>query len=419
MVHPTQLQSPYAIPAKLARISIMRKGRMRSFSVRPWLAILGLGSFGLFMAAYIGATAYLICRDDLLGTAVSRQVAMQYAYEERIAALRSEIDRMASRNIVQATNVEERLALLLERQAQIAERQSELDAVVARAHASGIEVAELIPAPVSPAVQPEQSPALAYAPIAPAVDDIITGTLLAPAAGETGAGEMKLRGVLNDVESSIDATHEQQSAVLDILSAAAAGEAERLSSALEPIGVEITDREEPQGGPYIPTAGMHFVERAAVLRSILDDIERLRSQAAEMPLARPVASTTISSRFGYRTDPFLHRPGFHAGIDFIAAYGSEIRATGSGTVTFADWNGGYGKMIEIRHANGLVTRYGHLSVIFVKPGVKVRSGDVIGRVGSSGRSTGPHLHYETRRSGSAVNPSIYLAAGRALRGEAH
>ena len=133
-----------------------------------------------------------------------------------------------------------------------------------------------------------------------------------------------------------------------------------------------------------------------------------------MPIGVPVAASGISSRFGYRMDPFLNRPALHAGLDFVAAAGTEVRATAPGIVVSADWNGGYGRMVEIEHLNGLSTRYAHLSAILVSTGEHVAAGAPIGRVGSTGRSTGPHLHYETRRNGNAVNPALYLSAGRTL-----
>ena len=101
----------------------------------------------------------------------------------------------------------------------------------------------------------------------------------------------------------------------------------------------------------------------------------------------------------------------HTGIDFRGDTGDPIRATASGTVTIAGWSGGYGKMVEIDHGNGLVTRYGHLSETDVDVGDTVRAGAVVGRLGSTGRSTGPHLHYEVRVKGEAVDPQKYLDAG--------
>jgi murein DD-endopeptidase MepM/ murein hydrolase activator NlpD len=127
----------------------------------------------------------------------------------------------------------------------------------------------------------------------------------------------------------------------------------------------------------------------------------------------PLNAEVVSSGYGYRVDPFLNRRAFHTGLDFPAPAGTLVRATASGTVAAAGWDGGYGQMVEVRHQNGIATRYGHLSAILVSEGVVIEAGTPIGRVGSTGRSTGPHLHYETRRDGETVNPRIFLAAGRA------
>jgi murein DD-endopeptidase MepM/ murein hydrolase activator NlpD len=119
----------------------------------------------------------------------------------------------------------------------------------------------------------------------------------------------------------------------------------------------------------------------------------------------------MSSPFGMRMDPFVKGPAIHTGIDMRGDSGDPVRATANGTVTTAGVNGGYGKMVEIDHGNGLSTRYGHLSAIDVTVGQVVRLGQTIGKIGSTGRSTGPHLHYETRVDGDAVDPQKYLRAG--------
>jgi murein DD-endopeptidase MepM/ murein hydrolase activator NlpD len=115
-----------------------------------------------------------------------------------------------------------------------------------------------------------------------------------------------------------------------------------------------------------------------------------------------------------RMDPFLGRPAVHTGIDLRGETGEPVRATATGHVTIAGREGGYGNMVEINHGNGLATRYGHLSQINVKIGQVVRIGEVVGRIGSTGRSTGPHLHYETRINGDAVDPQKFLRAGLRL-----
>jgi len=123
------------------------------------------------------------------------------------------------------------------------------------------------------------------------------------------------------------------------------------------------------------------------------------------------SSPTFTSGFGVRSDPFLGRPAMHTGLDFRAATGDPVRATANGKVVSSGWAGGYGRMVEIDHGNGLSTRYGHLSEIGVKVGDQIKIGQVIGAVGSTGRSTGPHLHYETRIDGDAVDPQKFLRAG--------
>src|SRR5262249_42700654 len=119
--------------------------------------------------------------------------------------------------------------------------------------------------------------------------------------------------------------------------------------------------------------------------------------------------------FGVRHDPLIGIPAMHAGLDFRAPSGSPALATAPGTVVTAGWNGGYGRMVEIDHGNGFSTRYAHLSKIHVKVGQKVATGDTVGDVGSTGRSTGPHLHYEIRRNGDIVDPVGFLKAGSKLK----
>ena len=114
--------------------------------------------------------------------------------------------------------------------------------------------------------------------------------------------------------------------------------------------------------------------------------------------------------FGKRSDPFSGDPAFHAGVDISVPQGTPVRTTADGIVVEAQWDGGFGKLVVIDHANGIRTYYGHLSRIDVIPGQEVRMGQVVGGSGSTGRSTAPHLHYEVRIGGSPVNPYPYLAS---------
>lgn len=133
--------------------------------------------------------------------------------------------------------------------------------------------------------------------------------------------------------------------------------------------------------------------------------------ASAVPSVPPVTEMKLTSSFGYRSDPFRGRRAMHQGLDIPGAIGTPIYATADGYVGRAGRYGGYGNLIELEHGNGVQTRYGHLSAIMVQPGSRVSRGDIIGRMGSTGRSTGSHLHYEVRLDGEAVDPMPYVQSG--------
>lgn len=142
---------------------------------------------------------------------------------------------------------------------------------------------------------------------------------------------------------------------------------------------------------------------------LLSDLLLDRSLAAETrPTGRPVESGWISSSYGRRTDPITGKRSLHEGIDFAGKSGSDILAVASGVVVFAGDKDGYGLLVEIDHGNGLSTRYGHNSKLLVHEGEVVKQGQTIALLGSTGRSTGPHVHFEVLRDGRHVNPARYL-----------
>ncbi len=130
--------------------------------------------------------------------------------------------------------------------------------------------------------------------------------------------------------------------------------------------------------------------------------------AISVPSSKPVNTATFTSGFGVRSDPFRGAAAMHAGIDLAGPMGTPVYATADGVVDRAEWSGGYGNMVEIDHGKGLQTRFGHLSRILVHDGQKVTRGTLIALMGSTGRSTGSHLHYEVRIDGRAVNPIPFL-----------
>lgn len=179
-----------------------------------------------------------------------------------------------------------------------------------------------------------------------------------------------------------------------------------------------------QGGPaepqdlhgYEPPDFMRELDNLSMLlddrerqMSVLEDLLLDRTLAARgQPIGRPVANGWLSSYYGKRTDPFSGRPSMHYGVDFAGKYGADILAVAPGVVTWAGKRYGYGNMIEINHGNGYMTRYGHNQKNLVKVGETVKRGQVIGKMGSSGRSTGPHVHYEVLRNGRPVDPTHYM-----------
>lgn len=161
-----------------------------------------------------------------------------------------------------------------------------------------------------------------------------------------------------------------------------------------------------EGGPYIalndPRAGMLAHQR----------LEELQKLAKNLPLASPLSQYQLGSDYGARVDPINHRESFHPGLDMDAPYRSAVYSTGAGVVIFTGNMDSYGKVVEIDHGNGIITRYAHLHRILVAKGQKVGLHTPIAELGSTGRSTGPHLHYEVRVDGQTVDPAKFMQAGK-------
>ncbi|WP_379923021.1 M23 family metallopeptidase [Erythrobacter sp. R86502] len=207
----------------------------------------------------------------------------------------------------------------------------------------------------------------------------------------------------------------RQLAFVERLTRFADARALRAEAAMRKLDLDPTllsrETRQAMGGPFEPVAGGTSIDprferlglslaRMAVLERALDGI----------PQVVPASVENITSGFGYRRDPFNNRGAMHAGIDFRGATGSPIYAAATGRVTFAGTKSGYGQAIEITHGNGMLTRYAHLSRIDVAVGQQIAAGTTIGGLGSTGRSTGPHLHFEVRINDRAVNPRPFLEA---------
>ena len=173
------------------------------------------------------------------------------------------------------------------------------------------------------------------------------------------------------------------------------------------------------GGPYIPLQGQPGLnsslhQQLYRISTNLDRLSGLSKSLAKIPLALPIHDYSITSDFGVRLDPFKKRAAFHSGVDFGATTGTPVHSTLGGTVTQAGYKGPYGLVIEIDHGNGFKTRYGHLARSRVRTGQRVEFQQHIGDAGNSGRSTGPHLHYEIWFDGKVRNPAAFLDAGKQI-----
>ena len=164
------------------------------------------------------------------------------------------------------------------------------------------------------------------------------------------------------------------------------------------------------GGPFEPVEAVRAADpNFKALFNSWARLDSLEQGTVAIPSTEPVRGTSFTSGYGVRSDPFKGRAAMHAGIDLAGPIGTPIYATADATVGRSEYNsGGYGNLVELEHGHGIQTRYGHLSKSMVVAGQKVKRGDMIGLMGSTGRSTGSHLHYEVRIDGKAVNPVPFL-----------
>jgi murein DD-endopeptidase MepM/ murein hydrolase activator NlpD len=178
------------------------------------------------------------------------------------------------------------------------------------------------------------------------------------------------------------------------------------------LGGPLIEGNDPRALAAVLDVDEAFAERIQHAANDLSDLHNLADVAQALPLAQPTVNTRQASGFGVRIDPFTGRPAFHPGLDFAGPIMTPVHATAPGVVSFTGVRNGYGNVVEIDHGHGLKTRFAHLAAISVSVGQHVAIGERLGGIGSTGRSTGPHLHYEVWHDGRPQNPELYLEAGR-------
>ena len=409
-----------AAPRWGAGYTLAHAGRqLRLGPIAFWVVV---GTLVIMAVWSITTATYFAFREDVLTRLIARQADMQYGYEDRIAELRAQIDRISSRQLIDQEQYEQKLDQILRRQTMLEGRAGAL-------HGLGESTGAIKPparggAGSEPRVSPLKSsfagdkgafllPLDQRAPVDPRT------SMFAASAGGIGGAIVRL-------QASLDRVEQRQAATLNSMAENYDSRARRIRGVLAELGVDVgkaaaTDAAGAMGGPFVPASlpkdAMGFERQIHRIRMARAHITRLTRTLGGVPVRKPVdGEIELASGFGVRMDPFTGSPAMHTGLDLQGDTGDAVRATASGTVTHAGWSGGYGRVVDIDHGNGLSTRYAHLSSIDVRVGQPVKGGQIVGKIGSTGRSTGPHLHYETRVRGAVVDPQKFLRAGQRLDG---
>lgn len=401
---------------ELPTITIERGSRRKQYQLSLTSIAVAVSILIMFSIGYFSATAYLFFREDLATLQRDRNVRKIREYEERIATLRANMDRLTSLQLLDQQTLEDKVGLLLRRQVVIETRSTDIEGLLKRAAEAGLAGGWNQPSPV-----PEEFGFDANATVFRGSLDG-TGSVGAylhttPARNDDKPDLSNARvreDTLAAIAGRIDATDLRQQSVMEYLGGEAVEKLNRASQLFSRLNIGKAD-EAGAGGPFEPLpAADAYESRISVLNEALERLEQLNVAFDGLPLAVPIAEAVVSSAFGKRIDPFLGKAAMHSGIDFAAEAGTPVKASGSGTVVEAGWNGGYGNTVLVDHGSGLSSRYAHLQRISVGPGDVIENGAKIGAVGSTGRSTGPHLHYEILRNDVAENPARFLKAGRQL-----
>jgi murein DD-endopeptidase MepM/ murein hydrolase activator NlpD len=403
--------------------TLVHAGKQVRFGpVAFWIVVGTVTTLGMWSAA---TATYFAFRDDVLTRLIARQAEMQYAYEDRIAELRAKVDRTTSRQLLDQEQFDQKLDQIMRRQATLESRSAAIGAVPdvtgsIRAPSRGAAAAEPT-ASGTPKPSPISDTAVFVAPPDREARLESRAPVIANAPATKAAKIQGVDNVIVRLQNSLDQVERRQLASLTSLEDSLESRARRVRGVFSDLGLDVGQLEAAtpraaMGGPFVPVKlsgdSAAFERQLYRINISRAQVDRLNRTLALVPYRKPVVGEVeFTSGFGVRSDPFLGRPAMHTGLDFRAASGDPVRATANGKVASSGWTGGYGRMVEIDHGNGLSTRYGHLSEISVKVGDVIKIGQVIGAVGSTGRSTGPHLHYETRIDGEAVDPQKFLRAG--------
>jgi len=431
------------------QIYLRSHGQVQFISLSPFTQAVFLGiavaSFGWVAFSSVN----VVFKQQIITSKDQRYVKMQGAYEERLAQLQSSYDELNGQLVISqerflatTRDLEDKHRQLASLMGQRRAASSELDQMRDRYAATsrpaqdrtagntvlmsvdqeseGVNIAQTTTRPqhrdasATYVIDGGESGGLDVASLA--------GVGLVSNAGQIGTVSLidtKLtnldhaqQSLINTIDETTDRRIRELTSIIDMTNVADVGTLVKENGGTE---------EEGEGGPLLGLAEGEalagagnenaFRKQLSRVSNNIGALTELENTIAKMPLAEPVNSYHESSGFGPRRDPFTGRMAFHAGEDMATAWGTPVFATTTGTVSYAGNRGAYGNMIEIDVGNGFKTRYGHLSKINVKVGQKIAFRDIIGRVGSTGRSSGPHLHYEVWFDGIVRDPTKFVEAG--------
>ncbi len=426
------------------QIYIRSHGHVQFISLSPLTQTAFAAIAFVFLSWIAFASVNVVFKEQIIAAKDRRYIKMQGGYEERLAQLQSAYDELNGQLVITEERFLATTRQLEEKHKQLAalmsQRQtasSQLDTMRRRyaATLSGqnetasegntvlmrVDGASEGPDIVHTTARPERAEDLE-----PFVIDIGEGIDFAGLAG-SGEDDNAVVSLIDTRLAQIDTAQQSLINNVEEVTDRRVRELKSIISMTKVVDPEemlertAGDGTEAQGGPFIDLADTDalagggdesgFAKQLFRVSQNLKKMADLEESIAGMPLASPLVSYRKTSSFGSRRDPFNGRMAFHSGEDMAAYYGAPIYAPASGKVTYAGWKGGYGRVIEIDHGNGFRTRYGHLGKISVKAGQEIAFREVLGKVGSSGRSSGPHLHYEVWFDGIVRNPSKFIEAG--------
>ncbi|HQX85592.1 MAG TPA: peptidoglycan DD-metalloendopeptidase family protein [Aestuariivirga sp.] len=382
------------------QIYVRSNGDVQFITVSPisQVCLLIIFLIGFLWMAF--ASVNIVFKDQLLELKQQKLFEARLDYENRLSELRASIERVNDRLLLDQQGYLKKVDEVKAEFSSLAEQQKTMENFFKEGWF-----------PLKESAAPEKFQ----------VDGALEGTFAQRYASDFRS---RLEAVkpLDEMNASFTGLHKQQLALLKDAQAYSQRKLQTTSVLLSrlgirpPVTVNLVKGDAAamgMGGPFlsVPKRTQREYEIADGIETVhatLEQETKVRQAVADLPLVKPMTQITgISSSFGYRKDPLRLSLAFHGGIDFKGIYAAPVLATSNGQVTWAGPHGPYGNLVEIFHDNGVSTRYGHLKSVNVSLGQKISRGDLVGWMGSTGRSTGPHLHYETRVNGRVIDPQDF------------